>query len=64
MNRKQYASPSISLVTLHIRNGLMEGSMQLNLKSVDDTVSNDDGSTQYGKGSTPWGEGDNDEDLW
>lgn len=49
---------------MHIRNGLMEGSVQLRLNPVDDVITNDDGSTQYGKGATLWDDEENENDLW
>jgi len=64
MKKKQYYQPTTKLFNIHIRNGLMEGSIQLRLNPVDDVVTNDDGSTQYGKGSTLWDDEENENDLW
>lgn len=54
MNKKQYFSPLTALVAIRTQGGLMEGSIQVSLFSTDDTVTNDDGSTQYSKEQTPW----------
>ncbi|MBQ8453101.1 MAG: hypothetical protein IJ539_04885 [Prevotella sp.] len=51
-------------MNIHISNRLMEGSLLLHLNPVDDVVTNDDGSTQYGKGSTLWDDEENENDLW
>lgn len=64
MNKKQYYQPTTKLVNIHISNRLMEGSLLLHLNPVDDVVTNDDGSTQYGKGSTLWDDEENENDLW
>lgn len=64
MKKKQYYQPTTKFLNMNIRNGLMEGSVQLRLNPVDDVVTNDDGSTQYGKGSTLWDDEENENDLW